>query len=259
MRATGGSEWALHFSLEALPGGSPDLWRNRFRNLRESAWVLCRRTSTGPWNTSRGGEQNPGLSLNWSGPGLDGTLSLVRKDGISGAAIAGAPPQDPPPSPTEPVAPGIGEGPVRTAPESMSQDLIAYWSLDRRTPKSGSRYTVTERGVEEKLIMKGQPLRYFRPAGDPGELRWERPGFDDSDGWMDGRNGKAEDAPGELKDFETTIEQRKASTSQSVSADSIRGEDPKAYKQLALYIQYDDGFKAYLNGSTSVGMRFPFL
>ena len=258
------------FSLEASTGAALLIYGEEqvssISGSRESARVLCRkgRAPVRVEYFQRGGEQNPGLSLNWSGPGLDGTLSLVRKDGISGAAIAGAPPQDPPPSPTEPVAPGIGEGPVRTAPESMSQDLIAYWSLDRRTPKSGSRYTVTERGVEEKLIMKGQPLRYFRPAGDPGELRWERPGFDDSDGWMDGRNGIGyEDAPGELKDLlETTIETEKGKHPHSLYLRiPFEVKDPKAYKQLALYIQYDDGFKAYLNGS-DLGSRnapFPFL
>ena len=112
--------------------------------------------------------------------------------------------------------------------------------------------------------MKGQPLRYFRPAGDPGELRWERPGFDDSDGWMDGRNGIGyEDAPGELKDLlETTIETEKGKHPHSLYLRiPFEVKDPKAYKQLALYIQYDDGFKAYLNGS-DLGSRnapFPFL
>ena len=88
------------FSLEASTGAALLIYGEEqvssISGSRESARVLCRkgRAPVRVEYFQRGGEQNPGLSLNWSGPGLDGTLSLVRKDGISGAAIAGAPPQD---------------------------------------------------------------------------------------------------------------------------------------------------------------------
>ena len=265
------------FSLKASTGAALLIYGEEQLSSRsgsqESTRVLCRRGHT-PFRVEyfqQGGEKRPGLSLTWSGPGLDGTLSLVREGGSSRAAIAESPSQvdsgEPsPPAPIDPEGPGKGpeETPLRTAPENMSQDLISYWSFDRRPSEVISRFTVTERGVEEKLIMKGQALRYFRPALDPGGLKWERLVFDDSDGWLDGRNGIGyEEVPGAFKEFlETAIESEKGKHPHSLYLRiPFEVKDPKAYEQLALYVQYDDGFKAYLNGS-ELGSRnapFPFL
>ena len=191
----------------------------------------------------------------------------MREAGSSGAAIAGSPsPGDSESTSTDPTAPGsTAEDQVdRTAPESISEGLTAYWPLDRRASTVVPRFKVTERGVEEKLIMKGQPLRYLRPAADPGALKWERPGFDDSNGWLDGSNGIGyEDVPGAFKELlETRIETAKGKHPHSLYLRiPFEVKDPKDYEQLALYIYYDDGFKAYLNGS-ELGSRnapFPFL
>ena len=186
------------FSLEASSGAALLIYGEEqvssISGSQESARVLCRKGHA-PFRVEyfqQGGEQSPGLSLNWSGPGLGGTLSLVREAGSSGAAIAGSPsPRDSEATPTDPKAPGstTEDQLDRMAPESMSEGLAAYWPLDRRASTAVSRFKVTERGVEEKLIMKGQPLRYLLPAADPGALKWERPGFDDSNGWLDGSNG----------------------------------------------------------------------
>ncbi len=261
------------FSLEASSGAALLIYGEEqvssISGSQESARVLCRKGHA-PFRVEyfqQGGEQSPGLSLTWSGPGLGGTLSLVREVGSSGAAIAGSPsPGDSESTPTDPTAPGstTEEQLDRKAPESMSEGLTAYWPLDRRASTALSRFTVTERGVEEKLIMKGQPLRYLRPAADPGALKWERPGFDDSNGWLDGSNGIGyEDVPGAFKELlETRIETAKGQHPHSLYLRiPFEVKDPKAYEQLALYIYYDDGFKAYLNGS-ELGSRnapFPFL
>lgn len=261
------------FSLEASSGAALLIYGEEqvssISGSQESARVLCRKGHA-PFRVEyfqQGGEQSPGLSLTWSGPGLGGTLSLVREAGSSGAAIAGSPsPGDSESTPTDPTAPGstTEDQLDRKAPESMSEGLTAYWPLDRRASTAVSRFTVTERGVEEKLIMKGQPLRYLRPAADPGALKWERPGFDDSNGWLDGSNGIGyEDVPGAFKELlETLIETGKGKHPHSLYLRiPFEVKDPKAYEQLALYIYYDDGFKAYLNGS-ELGSRnapFPFL
>ena len=135
------------------------------------------------------GEDAPALGLRWSGPGLDGNLSLVRKGGTAGVAVARNT-VAPDPDASDPAETDAAPGEVaeRKAPEDMAQDLVAYWSFDQRSPKTESRFTKTEQGVKEKLIIKGQPLRYFRPAADPGSLtRWTRTDFDDSANWQDGK------------------------------------------------------------------------
>ena len=261
------------FSLEASTGAALLIYGEEqvssVAGSQESAQVLCRRGNA-PFRVEyfqQGGEQSPSLSLTWSGPGLDGTLSLVLEGGSSREAIAGNPsPKAPKSATTDPTSSGSapGDQPDRTAPDNLSESLTGYWPLNRRTSKAVSRFAVTDRGVEEKLIMKGQPLRYFRPAADPGALKWERPEFDDSNGWLDGSNGIGyEDAPGDFKELlETRIETEKGKHPHSLYLRiPFEVKDPKAYEQLALYIYYDDGFKAYLNGS-ELGSRnapFPFL
>ena len=117
-----------------------------------------------------------------------------------------------------------------------------------------------------KRIIKGQPLRYFRPAFDPGSLNtWTEREFDDSTGWLDGKNGIGyEDAPADFKDLlETRIETEKGKHPHSLYLRiPFEVPAPKAYKGLALFIRYDDGFRASLNGSV-VGQSghapFPLL
>ena len=212
-------------------------------------------------------ESGPVLSLHWSGPGLDGNPSLVRRGASKGVAIAR---NDPAPDPVEPVpAPGEPEPApepvvVREAPEKISQELFAYWSFNRREPKAESRFTRTDNKVKEKLIMKGQPLRYYRPGADPGSRDWIKPGFDDSADWLDGKNGVGyEDEPGDFKDLLLT----RIKTDRGKHPHSLylripfEVKDPDDYQGLALFMQYDDGFEVSLNGSM-VGSRnapFPLL
>ncbi|MFP6884815.1 MAG: LamG-like jellyroll fold domain-containing protein [Roseibacillus sp.] len=205
----------------------------------------------------REGESGPALTLHWSGPGLDGNLSLVRRGASKGGAIArndpGPDPVEPEPAP-EPVA-------LREAPEKISQELFAYWSFNRREPKADSRFTRTSRGVEEKLIMKGQPLRYLRPAADPRSRGWIRPGFDDSADWLDGKNGVGyEDEPGDFKDLlHTRIETAKGKHPHSLYLRiPFEVKDPDDYQGLALFMQYDDGFEVSLNGSVAGSRNAPF-
>ncbi|MCH2064747.1 MAG: LamG domain-containing protein, partial [Roseibacillus sp.] len=178
------------------------------------------------------GEARPALDLRWSGPGLAGELSLVRRGGGREEAVAGNPSK-----------------PRLLEPGS----------------KREARFTKTERGVEEKLIIKGQPLRYFRPSADPGSLSWTEREFDDSTDWLDGKNGIGyEDFPGDFKDLlETTIETEKGKHPHSLYLRiPFEVKDPKAYKGLALFIRYDDGFRASLNGSVvgqSGNAPFPLL
>ena len=205
----------------------------------------------------REGESGPALTLHWSGPGLDGNLSLVRRGASKGGAIArndpGPDPVEPEPAP-EPVA-------LREAPEKISQELFAYWSFNRREPKADSRFTRTSRGVEEKLIMKGQPLRYLRPTADPRSRGWIRPGFDDSADWLDGKNGVGyEDEPGDFKDLlHTRIETAKGKHPHSLYLRiPFEVKDPDDYQGLALFMQYDDGFEVSLNGSVVGSRNAPF-
>ena len=197
----------------------------------------------------QGGEQRPDLDLRWSGPGLEGELSLVRRGGDSREAVAGNAPE---PAGTEPAP-----EPVR--PEKISQDLFAYWAFERPPPEVGSRPTRTDKGeVVEELIKAGQPVRYLRPSADPGSVtRWTKREFDDSAGWLDGENGLGyEERPGEYRKLlRTTIE-----TTQGMHPHSLyvripfEVRDPADYKGLELKMLYDDGFVAYLNGS-AVGSR----
>ncbi len=201
----------------------------------------------------REGESGPALTLHWSGPGLDGNLSLVRRGASKGGAIAR---NDPGPDPVEPEPVA-----VREAPEKISQELFAYWSFNRREPKADSRFTRTSRGVEEKLIMKGQPLRYLRPAADPRSRGWIRPGFDDSADWLDGKNGVGyEDEPGDFKDLlHTRIETAKGKHPHSLYLRiPFEVKDPDDYQGLALFMQYDDGFEVSLNGSVVGSRNAPF-
>jgi len=212
------------------------------------------------------GEARPALTLRWSGPGLDGELSLVRRGAGMGVAVAGSASK---PAETEPTLEPVAE---RERPKNISQERIRYWSFDRRrakvdeAKKETKRFTKDDDGVKEKLIIKGQPLRYLRPAADPGSLtRWTEREFDDSADWLDGRNGIGyEDVPGDFKDLlETRIETEKGKHPHSLYLRiPFEVKDPKDYKGLALFIQYDDGFRASLNGSV-VGSRnnppFPFL
>ena len=202
------------------------------------------------------GEDRPALALRWSGPGLDGELSLVRRGGGRGEAVVGNAPK---PAETEPTPDPVAE---RKAPEDMAQDLVAYWSFDQRSPKTESRFTRTEQGVKEKLIIKGQSLRYFRPAADPGSLtRWTRIDFDDSANWQDGKNGIGyEDKPGDFKDLlHTRIETEAGKHPHSLYLRiPFEVKDPNDYRGLALFIQYDDGFQASLNGSVVGSGNAPF-
>ena len=251
LRASSGAALVIYEEEQVVSGsGSP-----------VSAHVLLRRGHA-PLRVEyfqREGESGPVLSLHWSGPGLDGNFSLVRRSASRGGAIAR---NDPAPGPVEPEP---APEPKPKKPEKISQDLIAYWSFDQRKPRAGSRFTRTDLGVKEKLIRKGDPLRYHRPAADPGSRKWSSPGFDDSADWLDGRNGIGyEDEPGDFKDLlETTIETEKGKHPHSLYLRiPFEVKDPKAYKRLALFIRYDDGFRASLNGSAlgeSENAPFPFL
>ena len=209
------------------------------------------------------GEAPPALALRWSGPGLDEPLQLVRKGASSGGGVvrrASDPSPQPGPGPPEPEPtpePEPEPEPVveRQAPEKITEDLFAYWPFDRREAKTQERFVKTSSGVQEKLIMAGQAVRYLRPDADPGR-QWIRPDFDPS-AWAEGRNGLGyEDRPGDYKDLlHTTIE-----TTPNMHPHSLyvripfEVKDPEAYKGLALTMRYDDGFVAYLNGSM-VGSR----
>ena len=112
--------------------------------------------------------------------------------------------------------------------------------------------------------MKGQPLRYRRPAADPGSRGWTRSGFDDSVDWLDGKNGVGyEDDAGDFKDLlHTRIETAKGKHPHSLYLRiPFEVKNPDDYQGLALFMQYDDGFEVSLNGSV-VGSRnapFPLL
>ncbi len=250
LRASSGAALVIYEEEQVVSGsGSP-----------VSAHVLLRRGHA-PLRVEyfqREGESGPVLSLHWSGPGLDGNFSLVRRSASRGGAIAR---NDPAPGPVEPEP---APEPKPKKPEKISQDLIAYWSFDQRKPRAGSRFTRTDLGVKEKLIRKGDPLRYHRPAADPGSRKWSSPGFDDSADWLDGKNGIGyEDEPGDFKDLlETRIETEKGKHPHSLYLRiPFEVKDPDDYKGLALFMRYDDGFQVSLNGSM-VGSRnapFPLL
>lgn len=258
LRASSGASLLIYQEEQALSEGGS----------RKKARVVLRK-GLAPFRLEffhHEGERN--LELRWSGPGLDGDLSLVRTGESTGInltrripdtkdpAIPG--PTDPKPKPEDPkpVEPEPDPEPVvkRSAPEKISQELFAYWSFDRREPVE-SRFHKTPRGVEEKLIAVAQPLRYLKPESDPGR-QWVNPDFD-ANGWAEGLNGLGyEDKPGDFKDvIATVIPGEKDMHPHSVYLRiPFEVENPEDYQGLALFVRYDDGFVAYLNGSV-VGSR----
>ncbi|MFP6880539.1 MAG: PA14 domain-containing protein, partial [Roseibacillus sp.] len=193
-----------------------------------------------------------GLAVSWSGPGLEGEPSLVRAGHSTGVSIARKTIPDPGEEPPPPVV-------KRTAPEKISQDLLAYWSFDDRDG-GGSRFVQAPDGsVTEKLVAaKGQRVHVLAPRNDPGK-RWTSQNFDIK-AWQEGLNGVGyEDVPGEYKDLiATKITSQKGKHPHSVFVRiPFKVEDPGDYEGMALYMCYDDGFVAYLNGSLMASKNAP--
>ncbi|MFP6859014.1 MAG: LamG-like jellyroll fold domain-containing protein [Roseibacillus sp.] len=193
-----------------------------------------------------------GLAVSWSGPGLEGEPSLVRAGHSTGVSIARKTIPDPGEEPPPPVV-------KRTAPEKISQDLLAYWSFDDRDG-GGSRFVQASDGsVTEKLVAaKGQRVQVLAPRNDPGK-RWTSLKFD-AKAWEEGLNGVGyEDVPGEYKDLiATKIMSKKGEHPHSVFVRiPFKVEDPGDYEGMDLYMRYDDGFVAYLNGSLMASKNAP--
>ncbi len=191
------------------------------------------------------GEQ--AIALNWSGPGLEGKPSLVGSGPLRpavGPLVAGLPPADKPAPAPEP--PRV----ARAAAEKLSQNLLAYWSFDKRAGGSGRFTQNPDESVTEKLVAHtGQPVQFLAPKRNIGK-GWTSPKFD-AKAWKSGPNGVGyEDQPGDFKELlSSKLESEAKKRPHSVYVRiPFEVEDPAAYGGLALYMRYDDGFVAYLNG-----------
>ena len=124
----------------------------------------------------------------------------------------------------------------------------------------GSRFVQAPDGsVTEKLVAaKGQRVQVLAPRNDPGK-RWTSLKFD-AKAWEEGLNGVGyEDVPGEYKDLiATKIMSKKGEHPHSVFVRiPFKVEDPGDYAGIALYMRYDDGFVAYLNGFLMASKNAP--
>ena len=126
--------------------------------------------------------------------------------------------------------------------------------------KMMKRITRTADGtVTEKLVAaNGQPVQALAPTSDPGPT-WTAPNFDAST-WQQGPNGVGYDV--ENGEFNHLIATRIA-TEEGKRPHSVlvritfEVEDAGAYSELALYMQCDDGFVAFLNGALIASKNAP--
>lgn len=206
-----------------------------------------------------------GLELTWSGVGIEGVQSLVSDGKGTAVSIAQKDPSDPDsrpsPAPSKPPKPEDVPKEVekRSAPELISQDLLAYWSLDSRAQKESRFKQAGDGSVTEMLVqVKDQPVRYLVPSADPGP-GWKKQNFNAS-AWEEGMNGVGyEEKPGDFDDLiATRIVSQKGMHPHSVYVRiPFEVKDPKDYSGLTLYMRYDDGFVAYLNGSLMASRHAP--
>ena len=198
-----------------------------------------------------------GFELTWAGVGIEGVQSLVGGGQGAGVSIAQKNPSDPSrPSKPEDAPKEVEK---RSAPELISQDLLAYWSLDPGAQKESRFKQAGDGSVTEKLVQaKNQPVQVLIPSADPGR-GWTRQNFD-ANAWQQGMNGVGyEEKPGEFDDLiATRIVSQKGMHPHSVYVRiPFEVKNPKGYSALALYMHYDDGFVAYLNGFQMASQNAP--
>ena len=206
-----------------------------------------------------------GFELTWAGVGIEGVQPLVGGGQGTGVRIAQKNPSDPDsrpgPNPSKPPKPEDAPKEVakRSAPELISQDLLAYWSLDSGAQKESRFKQAGDGSVTEKLVQaKNQPVQVLVPSADPGR-GWTRQNFDAS-AWQQGMNGVGyEEKLGGFDDLiATRIVSQKGMHPHSVYVRiPFEVKNPKSYSGLALYMQYDDGFVAYLNGFQMASQHAP--
>lgn len=136
----------------------------------------------------------------------------------------------------------------------------------RASPSIASREQMRKRitrsadgTLTEKLVAaKGQPVQALAPVSDPGPT-WTTPNFDAST-WQQGMNGVGYDV--ENGEYNHLIATRIA-TEEGKRPHSVlvripfEVEDPGVYSELALYMQCDDGFVAFLNGALIASKNAP--
>ena len=147
-----------------------------------------------------------------------------------------------------------------TAPAGrLSQDLLSYWSFDGRHG-TGNRFERQPDGSVREILVheKDQKVQVLAPERDLG-IRWRDPDFD-ATGWTHGLNGVGyEDKPAEYKSL---IQTRAGGTTREHPHSILvripfKIDDPAAYAGLALYMKFDDGFAAFLNGRPMASKNAP--
>ena len=102
----------------------------------------------------------------------------------------------------------------------------------------------------EELIGSGEQWNIFRGTVEPSplpKLAWTTPGFDDS-GWETGKEGFGYGSGSESRDVVTVLDNMKDGYSTLYLRHTFDVENSELVSNLALDMDYDDGFIAYVNG-----------
>ena len=123
---------------------------------------------------------------------------------------------------------------------------------------SGVSYGVAM-GTTDTLVSPTSPCRALVPTSAPLPTGWLLPGFNDA-AWLSGKLAVGY----ERSDDETytpliglDVDTPMASNNTSLVRIPFTVEDPTAYDKLTLYMRYDDGFVAYLNGEYLASANAP--
>lgn len=112
-------------------------------------------------------------------------------------------------------------------------------------------------GATDTLVGPNAACRATVPTSSPLPTGWLMPGFDDSS-WLTGTLGVGYERS---EGFETLIgldvDAAMASNNTALIRIPFAADDPAAYDRLTLYMRYDDGFVAYLNGTYLASANAP--
>lgn len=128
--------------------------------------------------------------------------------------------------------------------DTLNNDL--FWNFPAYELASGGHLLVFASDKDRKdpplnwetIIDAGETWKYLVPAEEP-DAAWRLPGFDESS-WLDGKTsiGYGDDDDSTVVEGATSVFLRK----------TFNINDPAAFHEAILHVDYDDGFIAYING-----------
>jgi hypothetical protein len=125
-------------------------------------------------------------------------------------------------------------------------DGAIYYTLDGTDPRAGSSSSTTQ----DTLLAAGSQVTAFIPDNDDLGTSWTAIGFDDSS-WLSGSGGVGYDDRPDYDRYiglDVTAAMDGINSTAYIRAPLTVSGDTSAYNFMALQLQYDDGFIAYLNG-----------